>query len=122
MSDREQLLRDLYVAFNARDAEAVLAALAPGVDWPNGWEGGRVAGREAVRAYWARQWAEVDPTVQPVAFATRPDGRIEVTVAQTVRSLEGALLAQSTVLHVYALTPDGRVTRMDIEEPTQPST
>src|SRR3954454_23576178 len=122
MPGREQLLRDLYVAFNARDAEAVLAALSEEVDWPNAWQGGRLHGRAAVREYWARQWSEVDPTVEPVAFATRPDGRIEVTVAQTVRSLEGALLAQSTVLHVYALAPDGHVTRMDIEEPNQPST
>jgi uncharacterized protein YbjT (DUF2867 family) len=39
---REQRLPDLYASFNARDVDAVLAATAADVDWPNAWEGGRV--------------------------------------------------------------------------------
>src|SRR3954451_5074601 len=70
----EQQLRTLYVAFNARDVEAVLARTADDVDWPNAWEGGRVCGHAAVRDYWTRQWAEIDPYVEPVGFATLPDG------------------------------------------------
>jgi hypothetical protein len=50
----EELLRRTYMAFNRRDTEAALAMMHPEVDWPNAWEGGRVAGREAVAAYWAR--------------------------------------------------------------------
>jgi hypothetical protein len=34
------------------------------IDWPNGWEGGRVSGKDAVRAYWTRQWAEIDPHIR----------------------------------------------------------
>src|SRR5258705_6728346 len=41
------MLRELYASFNARDIDAVLARLAPDVDWPNGMEGGRVHGRDA---------------------------------------------------------------------------
>jgi ketosteroid isomerase-like protein len=52
---REEPLRALYRAFNARDVDTVLAAMAEDVDWPNGWEGGRVVGHEAVRRYWERQ-------------------------------------------------------------------
>jgi ketosteroid isomerase-like protein len=48
-------MRSLYSAFNARDVDACLAAMAPDVDWANGWEGGRVIGRAAVRDYWERQ-------------------------------------------------------------------
>ena len=55
----EELLRSLYVAFNARETDKVLEALAPDVEWPNGWEGGWVHGHEEVREYWRRQWAEV---------------------------------------------------------------
>ncbi|MDQ2842107.1 MAG: nuclear transport factor 2 family protein, partial [Acidobacteriota bacterium] len=54
---RQPLLLQLYAAFNARNIDAVLPALHPDVDWPNGWEGGRMRGRDAVRAYWTRQWA-----------------------------------------------------------------
>ena len=58
-ADREILLRSLYDAFNARDIDTVVAAMSPDVDWPNGWEGGRVVGHDAVRHYWERQWAEI---------------------------------------------------------------
>ena len=90
----EQRLRELYAAFNARDIDAVLAAMSDDVDWPNGWEGGRVHGRDAVRSYWSRQWAELDARVEPMTISIRADGR---------------------VVHVYELR-DGLVARMDIEE------
>jgi len=45
----ESQLRALYAAFNARDIGTVLAAMAPDVDWANGWEGDRVVGHDAVR-------------------------------------------------------------------------
>ena len=82
------LLRDLYDAFNARDVEAVLAAVTEDVDWPNAWEGGRVHGKDAMRSYWTRQWAEIDPRVVPVETAELGDGRVAVAVEQTVLDLD----------------------------------
>ena len=114
--DTEQRLRAVYAAFNARDIDAVLAEMADDVDWPNAWEGGRVRGHAAVRDYWTRQWAEIDPHVEPVEFATRPDGRVAVEVDQTVRDRAGALLSEGRVRHVYAFR-DGLVVAMDVEEP-----
>ena len=118
--DIEQRLRALYVAFNAREMDTVLAALAEDVDWPNAWEGGRLRGRAEVREYWTRQWAEIDGRVEPVGFATRPDGRVAVEVDQTVRDLEGALLSEGRVRHVWAFRA-GLVVSMDVEEPESPS-
>jgi hypothetical protein len=112
--DHEERLRSLYDAFNARDIDATLAATTADVDWPNGWEGGREHGHGAVRAYWLRQWAEIDPHVEPVAITTRADGRIEVDVHQVVRNLDGEILSDGRVLHVYELR-DGQIARMDIE-------
>jgi hypothetical protein len=63
-----------------------------------------------------RQWAAIDPTVEPVGFATRPDGRVAVDVRQVARALDGSLLADARVLHVYAFRGD-LVARMDVEEP-----
>ena len=79
----------------------MLVHLAPGVDWPNGWEGGRIIGREAVRAYWQRQWAAIDPRVEPMAIETDPEGRTHVRVHQLVKSLDGKILDDSKVEHVY---------------------
>ena len=108
-------MRSLYDAFNARDIDSVLAAMVDDVDWPNAWEGGRLRGRDAVREYWTRQWAAIDPRVDPVAIVERADGRVEVDVAQVVRTLDGELVGEGRVLHVYELR-DGLIGRMDVEE------
>ncbi|WP_448628711.1 nuclear transport factor 2 family protein [Geodermatophilus sp. URMC 64] len=107
-------LDPLYAAFNARDLEAVLAALTADVDWPDAWEGGRVVGRAAVRDYWTRQWAQIAPTVTPLRTTQLPDGRLAVDVAQVVRDLDGTVLREATVRHVYTFREE-LVARMDIE-------
>jgi ketosteroid isomerase-like protein len=111
--EHEALLRDLYAAFNARDVDAVLAALHPDVDWPNAFEGGRVVGHAAVRDYWRRQFTQIDPRVEPRRFADAGDGHVAVTVHQLVRALDGGVLADHEVTHVYAFR-DGLIARMDV--------
>jgi nuclear transport factor 2 (NTF2) superfamily protein len=113
--DTEQRLRALYVAFNAREIDTVLGALHEDVDWPNAWEGGRLRGRAAVRDYWTRQWAEIDGQVEPVEFTTLPDGRVAIEIDQTVHDLNGTLLSEGRVRHVYAFAEDGLVTSMEVE-------
>ena len=113
--DHEHLLRDLYDAFNRRDIDEVLAALAPDVDWPNAWEGGRVVGHDAVRAYWLRHFGQIDGRVYPVGFSVGEDGRISVQVHQVVRGLDGSLIADRTVTHVYTFR-EALVERMDVVE------
>jgi ketosteroid isomerase-like protein len=107
-------LTAIYAAFNARDIDTILAHLAPDVDWPNAWEGGRLHGPEAVREYWTRQWAAIDPSVEPVGFEERPDGAIAVDVHQVVKDLDGAIVNEGRVTHTYAFSGDGLVTRMDV--------
>jgi ketosteroid isomerase-like protein len=109
----ERLIRDLYASFNARDIEAVIAALHPDVDWPNAWEGGRLHGHDAVRDYWTRQFAAIDGRVDPTAIEI--DGRTAtVTVHQTVRDLDGNLVDDRTVTHTYTFDDAGLVVRMDV--------
>jgi hypothetical protein len=114
LAARRSLLESAYAAFNARDIDAVLQAFAPDVEWANGMEGGYVHGHAEVRAYWTRQWGMIDPQVRPVGFAQRPDGRVEVTVHQVVRSLAGDVLVDQTVRHVYTFNRN-LVRRMEIE-------
>lgn len=118
MADREAVLRQMYVDFNARDTDAALAVMVEDVDWPNAWEGGRAVGYEAVRDYWTRQWTEIDSHVDPLAFADRADGTVAVDVHLRATSVQtGDVLADGPVVHVYAFDDAGRVVRMDVEEP-----
>jgi ketosteroid isomerase-like protein len=113
---RQTTLRELYAAFNRRDIEPVLAAMQPDVVWPNGWRGGYVHGRAAVREYWTRQWAEIDPTVTPLRLVEEPDGRLRVTVHTVVRDQTGAPVADHLVEHLYTFV-DELVSRMEIDSP-----
>jgi ketosteroid isomerase-like protein len=114
------LLARLYAAFNRRDAEGVLAFLCGDVDWPNGMEGGRVHGRDAVRAYWRRQWAAIDPRVEPIRMEEAADGATAVEVHQVIRDLSGTMLKDQVVRHTYRFR-GGLVERMDIATPAAAS-
>jgi ketosteroid isomerase-like protein len=114
LTNREILTRT-YSAFNARRIDEVLAVMHPDVDWPNGMEGGRVHGRQGVRDYWTRQWKLVDPRVEPQGFSTEETGEIVVDVHQVVRDLDGNLLLDGMVQHVY-LIEGGLILRMDIRK------
>ena len=116
MPTDRNLLITLYEAFNARDVDTVLAAMSADVDWPNGWEGGRVYGREGVRDYWTRQWAAIDPHVEPVGIDSDENGRVVVKVHQVVRDLEGNVVVDGMVEHVY-LIEDGLIKSMEIRQP-----
>jgi hypothetical protein len=113
LSEEERLLRRAYEAFNARDIETAVALMHPDVDWPNGMEGGREHGRDAVRAYWTRQFGVIDSHVEALGFGVDQEGRIVVDVHQVVRDLNGELLSDTRVQHVYTLR-DGLVERMHI--------
>jgi ketosteroid isomerase-like protein len=113
MPDEVELLKRLYDWFNARDMETLLAAMHEDVVWANGMEGGHVHGREGVRSYWTRQWAMIDPRVEPLEFAKGPKGDIAVEVHQVVRDLNGNLLADKLVGHVFRME-QGLVRRFDI--------
>jgi len=113
VSDEVDLLKRVYDRFNARDMETVLAAMHDDVIWANGLEGGHVHGRDAVRGYWTRRWAMIDPHVDPVAFSQGPQGEVVVEVHQVVRDLKGNLLADKMVGHVFRIEK-GLIKRFDI--------
>jgi SnoaL-like domain len=116
MSGEVELLKRVYDRFNARDMETVLAAMHEDVIWANGMEGGHVHGRDGVRSYWTRQWAMIDPHVEPVSFSSGPDGELVVEVHQTVRDLQGNILADQMVGHIFQLER-GLIKHFDIRRP-----
>lgn len=115
MKSKVELLAAAYAAFNARNIHAVLAMMHPDVDWANGMEGGRVHGHNGVRDYWLRQWASIDPHVEPLRFRTDEADRILVDVHQVVRDLSGRVLSDQMVQHVYIID-DNLIQQMDIKK------
>ena len=116
MKSAPELLRDAYAAFNRRDIDGVLASMSADVDWPNGMEGGCVHGHDELRAYWTRQWAVVDPYVEPARIVEGDSGDTVVEVHQVVRDLSGKVLVDRMVQHVYRIR-SGLIERMDIRDP-----
>ncbi|MFF7642116.1 nuclear transport factor 2 family protein [Streptomyces canus] len=114
---QEALLRRMHEVFATDERDAfVPRCLAPDVDWPNMLDGGRLHGHEAVRAYWARQFAAGHPLVRLEGL--RPGGSAEtvaVTVRLGTRDASGTERgSEETVEHVYGFGEDGLVTRMDV--------
>ncbi len=62
--------------------------------------GGPTRGRDDVRAYWQKQWREIDPTIEPMRINITADGTARVLVDQLIRSLKGEVLQNRRVEHI----------------------
>jgi hypothetical protein len=114
MANTQTRIAEVYSAFNRRNIDSALALMSESVSWPKASEGGRVIGKEEIRAYWSRQWKEFDPHVEPIEVIDRAAGKIDVRVHQLVKSFGGDVLSDSEVWHFY-ITADGLIERMDLE-------
>ncbi len=115
MSSNQDLLTAAYHAFNTRNLPAALATMHAEVEWPNTMEGGYIQGHDGIRAYWSKQWNLVDPHVDPVQFTTDTNGRIAIEVHQVVKDLQGNLLEDLIVEHIYTIN-EGLIRRMEMGE------
>ena len=106
MADTKTLIEQAYAAFNKRDIDGALALMTEDVRWPRASEGGEVVGKKEIRAYWTRQWSEFDPAVKPLEITEEDGGKTHVKVHQLVRSLQGDVLSDSEVLHVFTVKSD----------------
>ena len=115
MPSTQTLIAQAYSAFNRRDIDSALALMSENVSWPKASEGGRVVGKEEIRAYWTRQWKEFDPHVEPLEVIDQEGGITDVKVHQVVKSLSGDILSDSEVWHVYTIA-NSLIERMDLKE------
>ena len=113
MANVKTVIEQAYSAFNKRDIDGALALMTDDVRWPKASEGGKVVGKEEIRAYWTRQWREFDPHVEPLAITEEDRGRARVRVHQLVKSLEGDVLSDTEVLHVFTVNR-GLIAAMDL--------
>ncbi len=111
----QTLIAQAYSAFNQRDIDGALALMSEDVSWPKASEGGRVVGKEEIRAYWTRQWKEFDPHVEPIEVIDREGGKADVRVHQLVKSLGGDVLSEGEVWHVHTIV-NGLIERMDLKD------
>jgi hypothetical protein len=113
MTHTKALIEQAYSAFNKRDIDAALALMTEDVSWPKASEGGRVVGKEEIRAYWTRQWREFDPHVEPLAITEGDGGRVRVRVHQLVKNIQGDVLSDSEVLHIFTVN-NGLIAAMNL--------
>ena len=111
----QELIAQAYSAFNQRDVDAALMLMSANVSWPKASEGGRVVGKQEIRDYWTRQWAEFDPRVDVLEVVEREAGKTDVKVHQLVRNLKGDVLSDTELWHVYTFA-NGLIERMDIKD------
>lgn len=115
MTKTESLIAHIYSAFNRRDIDGALAFMSDRVSWPKASEGGRVVGKEEIRAYWSRQWKAFDPHVDPLEVLDQGADKTHVRVHQLVKNLAGDVLSDSEVWHIYTIA-NGLIERMDLGE------
>src|SRR5258706_9427385 len=107
MADTKTIIEQAYSAFHD-------------VSWPKASEGGKVVGKEEIRAYWTRQWGEFDPHVEPLAMTEEDGGKPRVRVHQLVESLQGDVLSDSEVFHVFTVN-GGLIAAMDLRDEADPT-
>ena len=120
MEHTKAIVEQAYIAFNKRDIDGALALMTQDVSWPKASEGGKVVGKEEIRAYWSRQWGEFDPHVEPLAITEGGGGKVRVRVHQLVKSLQGDVLSDSEVLHVFTVNT-GLIAAMDLGGEADPT-
>src|SRR5664280_2365178 len=120
MADTKIIIEKAYSAFNKRDIDGALVLMTQDVSWPKASEGGNVVGKEEIRAYWTRQWDEFDPHVEPRAMTEGNGGKTRVRVHQLVKSLQGDILSDSEVVHVFTVK-SGLIAAMDLGDEADPT-
>ena len=113
MADVKTIIEQAYSAFNGRVIDGALALMTEDVSWPKASEGGRVVGKEEIRAYWTRQWGEFDGHVELVEITEEDGGKIRVRVHQLVKNLQGDVIWDGEVLHVFSVNA-GLIAAMDL--------
>jgi ketosteroid isomerase-like protein len=100
MNNTSDFFETLYKDFNDRKIESVVANMTEDVKWANGMEGGFVFGRDGVRNYWTKQFEQIKSRVKPLKIEMDNEV-IKVKVHQVVYDLNGNLLSDNIVDHIF---------------------
>ena len=114
MEDPENFFQDLYKNFNDRKIDLVISKMTGDVKWANGMDGGYVHGHDAVKDYWTRQFTMVSSNVSPLEIEAGND-IVKIKVHQVVHDLNGNLLADELVYHLFHLQ-ENKISAFEIGE------
>ena len=102
MENLKSFFKNIYQNFNERKIDLVIENLTDDVQWANGMDGGYVYGHGGVRQYWTRQFGLVSSNVTPLQIDNE-NGVVKIKVRQVVHDLNGNLLADEMVDHLFYL-------------------
>jgi hypothetical protein len=114
MNSANNFFHELYRNFNDRKIDLVISQMTDDVKWANGMEGGYVYGHKGVREYWTRQFTLVSSNVTPLEI-NMENGIVKIKVHQVVHDLNGKLLVDETVFHIFHLM-DNKIREFNIGE------
>lgn len=109
----EPLLNTLYEAIDRRDIEAVMSVFHPEARIPDSLEQSTVCGREAIRAYYLRQFAAIQVASSLLSTKRLPDDSVEASLHVLVRGSTGGFWWEGSVTATYQ-TRDGLIIDMDL--------
>ena len=103
MSDSlNDFFQELYKNFNDRKIDLVISQMTENVKWANRMEGGYVYGHNGVREYWSRQFSMISSKLTPLEIDIANE-TVRIKAHQVVHDLNGKLLADEIVYHIFQL-------------------
>ncbi len=109
-----ETVKKAYQSFNSKNAGAAICLMDENIVWPNTLDGGVVTGKKDLLAYWHRHFNQADYYTEPLCFEYKDDGTIIITVHAVVKTLDGELLKDQMVYHIYKAA-NGVIQSMTIE-------
>ncbi|WP_175552061.1 nuclear transport factor 2 family protein [Pararhizobium antarcticum] len=106
MTATDGLIRTAFDAYNRRDSMSLLAMLPDDIVWPG--DVGMLKGKDALQAYWQRQWATTRTHDTVVDVREMGGGYVVVSLSQTVETLDGVPIS-SGHLHYGFVVRDGLI-------------
>ncbi len=114
MENVDIFFQELYKNFNNRNIDLVIKKMTDNVNWANGMDGGYVHGHDGVKEYWTRQFTMVSSNVIPLKIE-KENEVVKIKVHQVVHDLNGNLLADEVVYHLFHLK-ENKIAEFDIGE------
>lgn len=97
---REVLARS-YQAVNAQDLSGLRATLHADASWPDTLDGGRLEGREAIVAHYARMFAVLRPDIQLIRIVEETADSLEVEAQLLVQDPQGHIWSDTRARLIY---------------------
>lgn len=101
MTTADDLMRTAFDAYNRQDAATLLTLVTEDVLWPG--DEGMLRGKDELRAFWKRQWAETKTHDEVLAVQTREAGYVVVDLSQKVHAIDGTPISSARLRYGFVV-------------------